>query len=296
MSADDKYKALFEQAVEGVERIERENSEGDPVPIEVESEAGETVDGGDEALFAPDDVDAAAPEVEAAVEAPTAAATKPATKPKSANDVVMEAVLKAKQEALDALAQTQKEAKDMYDQLLRKTADFDNFRKRSRKQQDDAVRFANEDLLREFLPVMDNFERALAHVGDKADDPVVQGLSMVKQQLDATMAKLGVMPLSTVGQAFDPKFHEAVEREETDSVDAGAVVREYQKGYTLKDNLLRPAMVVVAVPKPVAQAAEKAAEKAAEAQAPQPAPTAEAPSPERAASDSAEPGDVDDVN
>lgn len=251
MSSDDKLNALFEQAVAGQERLSKEAEPEAEVTIEEESESSPEMDGDE--VFSPEELaleDEIAADAASDLEPDTSPEPPVEKKAKTASEVVTEALIKAKQEALEALEQTQKEAKDMHNQLLRKTADFDNFRKRSRKQQEDAVRFALEDVLREFLPVVDNFERALEHVGDKADDPVVQGVSMVKQQLDATMSKLGVSPIEAVGQAFDPKFHEAVERQETDDVPAGAIFREYQKGYMLKENLLRPAMVVVAVGKP----------------------------------------------
>lgn len=243
MSSEDKLNALFEEAVAGQDRLKKEEESAGEVPIELDADP--LSDEAEEEVFAPEESGAADEVIEAAIPE-----EQPDKKPKTANEVVTEALIKAKQEALDALEQTQKEAKDMHQQLLRKTADFDNFRKRSRKQQEDAVRFSREELLREFLPVIDNFERALEHVGDKSDDPIVQGVSMVKQQLDATFAKLGATPIEAIGQAFDPKFHEAVERQETDEVQAGAICREYQKGYMLNGNLLRPAMVVVAVAPP----------------------------------------------
>ena len=182
---------------------------------------------------------------------------------KSASDVITEALIKAKQDALDALKQTQTEAKSLHDRLLRVSADFENFKKRSRKQAEDASRFANEHILRDLLPILDNFERATEHVKTDKDNALAQGVIMVQQHLVNTLEKTGLTGFSALGESFDPNIHEAVEQELTNDHPPGSVVREYQVGYKLHERLLRPAMVVVAKAKPEEYGDDKAAEAAA---------------------------------
>jgi molecular chaperone GrpE len=133
------------------------------------------------------------------------------------------------------------------DQLLRLAADFDNFRKRSRREITDAERMAREDLLRELLPVFDNLERASQHA-DAATDvrSLVDGISMVNRQFVDTLSRLGVERVQTIGVAFDPAVHEAVQQIETVDQSPGAVCAEVLPGYRFGDRLIRPAMVVVA--------------------------------------------------
>jgi molecular chaperone GrpE len=240
MTPDDKdLEALFNAAVAGQDKLVQEakaEEASDGITFESVDDEGE---GGEEIEVPAVDAPAAA---EVATGETTAAPHK-----KSAADAITEALIKAKQEAVEALAQTQAEAKSLQDRLLRVSADFENFRKRTRKQQDEMRQFAIEGLLRDLLPVLDSFERALEHAPAEGADPVVQGVRMVQQQLIATLTKFGVVGFTALGGAFDPARHEAVEQLVTDEHPAGMVVREYQKGYLLHDRLLRPAMVVVAM-------------------------------------------------
>jgi len=149
------------------------------------------------------------------------------------------------------------EERDKYkDQLLRTAADFDNFRKRSRKDIEQAERRGREAILREVLPVIDNLERAVAASKD-AQDPgaVIEGVEMVLKLFEDTAARLQLARLEAVGQRFDPNLHDAFQQIETDEHAPGTIMQEYQSGYMLGDKLLRPAMVVVSR-KPAAPPAE----------------------------------------
>lgn len=130
------------------------------------------------------------------------------------------------------------------DQLLRLAADFENFRKRMRREQDDLRRFAVEGVVRDLLPVLDNLERALQHGAE--NDPLVAGVRMVAKQFVDALATYGVRPFSSVGATFDPERHEAVSQAPAGDVSPGTVLEELVRGYLLHDRLLRPARVVIA--------------------------------------------------
>jgi molecular chaperone GrpE len=144
------------------------------------------------------------------------------------------------------LAEAQAEAGRLRDQLLRTAADFDNFRKRSRRDESDALRRGREALLKDLLPVFDNLERAVQHADSATEvKPVVDGLRMVLKQFVDTIDKVQVKRIQAVGQPFDPSKHEAIQQLESKDVPAGVVMHEVQTGYTIGDALLRAAMVVV---------------------------------------------------
>jgi molecular chaperone GrpE len=143
--------------------------------------------------------------------------------------------------------QLRAEAARLKDQLLRLAADFDNFRKRSRREISDAERMAREDLLRELLPVFDNLDRASQHAGAATDvQSLVDGITMVNRQFVDTLGRLGVERVKAVGVAFDPSVHEAVQQVETADQPPGVVCAEILAGYRFGERLIRPAMVVVA--------------------------------------------------
>ena len=149
------------------------------------------------------------------------------------------------------LAALEKEKKDLHERLLRTAADFDNFRKRSRKDMDDARAKAKEDVLREILPVADNLERALIASesgGAAAAAGIADGVKLVLRQLASALDRFEVKPVQALGEPFDPAKHEAISQIETADKPAGTVVAEMQKGYTMGARLLRPAMVAVARP------------------------------------------------
>jgi len=138
------------------------------------------------------------------------------------------------------------EIKALQDKYLRLAAEFDNYKRLSLREQRDSARFANEGLLKELLPILDNLERAVRSSKDKQRrDGLIQGVELTLKQFMETLAKFGVRPIASVGQAFDPSRHEAVARVESNTVPAGSVVDEFQRGYYLHDRILRPAMVTV---------------------------------------------------
>lgn len=132
------------------------------------------------------------------------------------------------------------------DQLLRTAADFDNFRKRARREQDEAQKRGQSQVLKELLPVFDNLERGAQHA-DQATDAkaVAEGMRIVLKQFETTLERMGIKRVPTVGQPFDPAHHEAIQHVESPDQPAGVVLHEVQAGYTMGDQLLRAAMVVV---------------------------------------------------
>jgi molecular chaperone GrpE len=152
------------------------------------------------------------------------------------------------QEAPDPLAQATAERDRYRDQMLRTAADFDNFRKRARRELEEMRARGRDDMLREILPVFDNFERALEHATGEDPTAVLEGIAMVHKLLADTLERSGVQVVDEVGVAFDPALHDALQQEPTSEVPPGTVVRIVQKGYRTKDRLIRPATVVVAAP------------------------------------------------
>lgn len=153
------------------------------------------------------------------------------------------------------LEEAQAEIARLRDQLLRTAADFDNFRKRTRRELDDAHKRGKEELLRELLPIFDNLERAVIHAGQASDaKAVADGVGMVLKQFQDTLGKVGIKRIVTVGGPFDPSLHEAIQQIETNDHPAGTIVAEVQPGYSMGDRLLRAAMVVVAKPRPKSDA------------------------------------------
>ncbi|RZO65131.1 MAG: nucleotide exchange factor GrpE [Sandaracinaceae bacterium] len=154
---------------------------------------------------------------------------------------------------LSPMEELEAERAKLKDQLLRTAADFDNYRKRARKDVELAERKGKEAVLREILPVIDNLERAVAASADAVDVQAVRdGVNMVLKSFEESAARLGIERVESVGQRFDPNLHDAFQQVETDEHVPGTVVQEYQPGYKMGDKLLRPAMVVVArkVPEP----------------------------------------------
>jgi molecular chaperone GrpE len=150
---------------------------------------------------------------------------------------------------LSDLEKARDERDRMRDQLLRIAADFDNFRKRSRKEIDEVRRRTIEDTLREVLPIVDNLERAADAVeGATEVSAVSDGVRMVLRGFDDIANRLGLKRVPTVGNQFDPTCHDAMQQEETDEHAPGTIVSEVVPGYFLGERLLRPAMVVVAKP------------------------------------------------
>ncbi len=150
----------------------------------------------------------------------------------------------------DPVAEAKAETQRFREQWMRSAADFDNFRKRTRRELDEARRSGSEDLLKELLPTFDNLERGI-HSAQRALDvkAVADGLSMILRQFGETLSRLGIVRVPTVGSPFDPSLHEAIQQIETNEHPPGTVVAEVQPGYLQGDRLVRAAMVVVAKPK-----------------------------------------------
>jgi molecular chaperone GrpE len=149
----------------------------------------------------------------------------------------------------DPVDEARAETQRVRDQLLRTAADYDNYRKRTRRETDEAQKRGREELIRELLPVFDNLERAGVHAGQASDaKAVADGVGMVLKQFVDTLARVGITRLKVVGTPFDPTQHEAIQQVETDEHPAGTVIAEVQPGYLLGERLLRAAMVVVAKP------------------------------------------------
>ncbi len=150
---------------------------------------------------------------------------------------------------MDELEAARKERDRMREQLLRVAADFDNFRKRSRKEVEEVRRRSIEDTLREVLPIVDNLERAADAMGNATEvAAVVDGVHMVLRGFEDVANRLGLKRVESVGVQFDPTCHDAMQQQETDEYAPGTIVSEVVPGYYLGERLLRPAMVVVAKP------------------------------------------------
>lgn len=132
----------------------------------------------------------------------------------------------------------------LLDRLARTQAEFDNARKRAAKEQQDFRDYALVDTIRTLIPVLDSFDRALQTSPEKSEFHM--GVELIHKQLQDALAKLGVRPISAKGEQFDPRYHEAIEMVDTEDEEDHKVLEELQRGYKLKDRLLRPAMVKIA--------------------------------------------------
>jgi molecular chaperone GrpE len=128
-------------------------------------------------------------------------------------------------------------------------ADFENYKKRVERERQDQIRFSNERLLKEILPIVDNLQRALDAAARSGEAPSISaGVELVIAETQKILRRAGVEPIAALNQPFDPAIHEALQRVETEAVEAGCVVNEVQPGYTLNGRVLRPALVTVAMP------------------------------------------------
>lgn len=146
------------------------------------------------------------------------------------------------------LAAKETECRENWDRFLRERADMENYRKRANREKEELLNYGTKSLIEEILPVIDNLERALDHASEDGLAALVEGIRMTHGMLLSALKKFGVTPLETVGATFDPAFHQAMNQVETDQQPANTVVQEFQKGYLLKERLLRPAMVSVSTP------------------------------------------------
>jgi molecular chaperone GrpE len=147
-------------------------------------------------------------------------------------------------ETIDSkIARLEDEKRELHDRFLRLAAEFENWKKRSKKEHDEAQVRGRDALLRELLPSLDNLERALQHAGE---GPLAVGVRLVEKQLLQALEKFGVTRFSAVGKPFDPNLHDAIQQVETAEMPPGSVAQEFASGYMGNGRLLRPAMVAVA--------------------------------------------------
>src|SRR3954463_1703561 len=154
-------------------------------------------------------------------------------------------------EQLESLKEKASKAEEYWDRLLRQTADFDNYKKRAAREKSEAIKYANEGVLQKLIPILDNFEMALAAVsnenaGAASAQSLQQGVSMIHSQLRNALLEAGLEEIDATNKVFDPNLHEAVSQRETNEVPEGHVVQQMRKGYKFRDRLVRPASVVVA--------------------------------------------------
>ncbi|KGP73144.1 nucleotide exchange factor GrpE [Pontibacillus yanchengensis] len=148
--------------------------------------------------------------------------------------------------ASNEVEQLRQEKDETYQRLLRLQADYDNFRRRSQKERENDLKYKSQDLVEELLPIVDNFERALqTDVQDDSAKSFVEGMNMVYRQLKDALNKQGVEEIPAVGEEFDPNMHQAVMQVDDENYGSNVVVEELQKGYKLKDRVIRPSMVKV---------------------------------------------------
>lgn len=139
------------------------------------------------------------------------------------------------------------EKNDLVDRLLRRQAEFDNFRRRAERERADVLEYAHTESVRSILPIVDDFERGLKM--ESADKEYARGMELIYQRLSDALKKLGLEPISSKGEKFDPNLHHAVDTVETNDVPDHTILEEFQRGYNFRGRLLRPAMVKVAVEK-----------------------------------------------
>lgn len=180
-----------------------------------------------------EDGDATTPQTDTACRAPTEDST---------TDGVNDA-LTALQKKYDELVQAGATQKDMY---LRQAAEFENFRKRLSKEQEDLVRYANEKILTELLPILDSLEMTLSHADSESTDPIVVGVHLILKQFTTTLEKLGITEISGLGENFDPHKQEAISAEAIEGTPSGTITKVHRKGYALNGRVVRAAMVTVA--------------------------------------------------
>ncbi len=262
-TADD----LVAEALKSVERIENERKAAEPQAEtdDIDLDAVEVLPPTDTPPSATESpADAAADESEEEILIDDDAGAGQSGGGAKKADPMLEMMIAAKNEAVEALEQTQKEAKSMQERLQRVSADFENYKKRQSREKEEAIRFANEKLLKELMPILDNMARAttagrtaVENKAEGAAKTILEGTDMVLKQFEDALGRFGIKAFEAMGKPFDPALHEAVGAREDTSVPNQTVIEEYQPGYLLHDRLARPAMVVVSSGGPAASKAPK---------------------------------------
>lgn len=251
-SAEGGSDALEKAMQEAVEAVEKR--EGPPSDAPLEVEAGDDSDEDEVEVRLGDD--------------------GPAPKKTDASAAVTEALIKAKNELEGVLEQTRNEVTKMRDKWLRSAADLQNYKKRAARERDEVVKFANERMLKDILPVLDDLDRTLevvAQGGGEADvATLVDGVKLVHKKFLGQLEKHNVTTFESMGEPFDPGQHEAVTQMPSTEAPAGCVAAEVRRGFFLSGRLLRPAMVAVSLGPPTAPEDAKDSEPAGEADAEEP--------------------------
>ncbi len=150
----------------------------------------------------------------------------------------------AKPEGVNPAEDKDRELQDMRDQLLRRTAEMENMRRRHQQEREGFILESNRSLILALLPTLDDLERTLEHA-QQANDPMVQGIELVYKNFLKTLERFGVKPMEVAGEAFDPQRHDALMQESRTDVEPGTITKEIQRGYMLGDKVLRHAKVLV---------------------------------------------------
>jgi len=167
-------------------------------------------------------------------------------KEKGPEKVVKKAEEMTKQELLKKLTDTREEAEKNYDLYTRTYAEMENIKKRGIKEREELAKYANESIIKEILPVIDNLDKAISHAqNDENSSALVEGLELTRDGLAKALQKAGLKEVEALGKPFDPNFHESVSQQIDDTVAPGHVIMELQKGYLLNGRLMRPSMVVI---------------------------------------------------
>lgn len=152
----------------------------------------------------------------------------------------------SKGELLKKIDELQEKSDENYDRYVRSQAEIDNIIKRNKKEKEEWIKYSNETLIKDLLQVIDNLENALNHSGNENSfNALIEGVELTLKGLKDTLAKSGLEVIKTDGEEFDPCFHHAVLEESSENVEKGNILKELQKGYTLNQRLIRPAMVVI---------------------------------------------------
>lgn len=181
-------------------------------------------------------------------EQPDAASGAPA--PAAATTEELPAQVTLTPEQIEKLKEQASKAEEYWDRLLRLTADFDNFKKRTTRERQDLLKYANEGLLTKLVPVLDTFDIAInaanANKDAASQQSLLEGITMVQSQLKSTLTEAGLEEIDALNKPFDPNFHEAVAQKETSEVAEDSVAQQLRKGYKYRDRLVRAATVIVA--------------------------------------------------
>ncbi len=164
-----------------------------------------------------------------------------------------ELVVEEKEEEKDPetlLKEKDEKIKELEDKLIRVVAEMEHLKRQFKKEKENFQNYCHEEIVKAIIPAIDNLERAVTHANDESNFKALkEGIEITLKMLLKSLEKFGVKAISCKGQKFDPYYHEAMAQVETDEYEPGTVVEEYQKGYMIKDRLLRPALVCVAKPK-----------------------------------------------